>query len=88
MTSKLLNWSCWLLHELFLFARVCVQKVLLFLLANPHTLIGIMSKMCSRKLFQSSLFYSFLAVVPKSIGRKIEMIMKIVLIKMKLFFFM
>ena len=44
-------------------------------------------KCAQENCFWSSLFYLFLAVVPKSKGRKIEMIMKIVLIKMKLFFY-
>ena len=71
----------------FFYLHVFVFKKFFYSCLPTHThWLKLCQKCAQENCFRSSLFYLFLAVVPKSKGRKIEMIMKIVLIKMKLFF--
>ena len=71
----------------FFYLHVFVFKKFFYSCLPTHThWLELCQKCAQENCFRSSLFYSFLAVVPKSKGKRIEMIMKIVLIIMKLVF--
>ena len=68
----------------FFYLHVFVFKKFFYSCLPTHThWLKSCQKCAQENCFQSSLFYSFLAVAQKSKGKKIEMIMKIILINLK-----